>query len=60
VQRRVDGEKSFVAGNLQVLINRREDDMAENSDEDDDCEGNTILEYFSDNDRDPLECNDDD
>ena len=59
VHRRVDGEKSTVAGNLQVLINRREEDMAENSDSEG-CEDDTIFEYFSDNDRDPMECNDDD
>jgi len=34
--------------------------MAENSDEDDDYVDDTILEYCSDNDRDPMECNDDD
>jgi hypothetical protein len=62
VHRRVHGEKSTVAGNLQVLINRREEDMAEISDDEDhdDCEDDTIFEYFSDNDRDPMECNDDD
>ncbi|XP_066354558.1 uncharacterized protein [Miscanthus floridulus] len=60
VQRRVDGQKSSVVGNLQALINRREEDMAENSDEDDDYVDDTILEYCSDNDRDPMECNDDD
>ena len=59
VHRRVDGEKSTVAGNLQVLINRREEDMAENSDSEG-CEDDTIFEYFSYNDRDPMECNDDD
>ncbi|XP_066341736.1 uncharacterized protein [Miscanthus floridulus] len=60
VQRHVDGQKSSVVGNLQALINRREEDMAENSDEDDDYVDDTILEYCSDNDRDPMECNDDD
>ena len=59
VHRRVDGEKSTIAGNLQVLINRREEDMAEDSDSED-CEDDTIFEYFSDNDRDHMECNDDD
>ena len=59
VHRRVDGEKSTVAGNLQVLINRREENMAENSDSEG-CEHDTIFEYFSDNYRDPMECNDDD
>ena len=32
VHRRVNGEKSTIASNLQVLINRREEDMAKNSD----------------------------
>ena len=59
VHRCVDGQKSIVAGNLQVLINRREADMAENSDSEG-CEDDTIFEYFSDNDRDPMECNNDD
>ena len=58
VHQRVDGEKSTVAGNLQVLINRREEDMAKNSDFEG-CEDDTIFEYFSDNDRDHMECNDD-
>ena len=59
VHRRVDGEKSTVASNLQVLINRREEDMDENSDSKD-CEDDTIFEYFSDNGRAPMVCNDDD
>ena len=33
--------------------------MAKNSDFEG-CEDDTIFEYFSDNDRDPMECNDDD
>ena len=56
---RVGGQKSTVPGNLQVLINRREEDMVEDSDSEG-CEDDTIFEYFSDNDRDPMECNDDD
>ena len=32
VHQREDGEKSTVAGSLQVLINRREEDVAKNSD----------------------------
>ena len=59
VHRRVGGQKSTVPGNLQVLINRREEDMVEDSDSEG-CEDDTIFEYFSDNDRDPMECNDDD
>jgi hypothetical protein len=58
VYRRVDGETASVAGNLQVLINRREEDIGE--DNDDDGEDDTVLEYFSENDRDPMECKDDD
>lgn len=59
VYRRVHGETASVAANLQVLINRREEDMGEDSD-DEDGEDDTILEYCSDNDRDPMQCNDDD
>jgi len=51
-------KKTTVGGNLQVLINSREE-LSENSDSEG-CEDDTILEYFSDNDRDPMECNDDD
>jgi len=58
VHRRVGGQKSTVPGNLQVLINRREEDMVEDSDSEG-CEDDTIFEYFSDNDRDPMESNDD-
>ena len=59
VYRRVHGETATVAGNLRALINRREEDMVEDSDSEG-CEDDTIFEYFSDNDRDPMECNDDD
>jgi len=59
VYRRVHGEKSSIAGNLQDLISRREEDLDADSDSED-CEDDTILEYFSKNGRDPMECNDDD
>ncbi|KAG8090961.1 hypothetical protein GUJ93_ZPchr0011g28703 [Zizania palustris] len=59
VYQRIDGEISTIPGNLQFLISRREEDMAR----DRDCQGSEddiVLEYFSENDRDPMECNDDD
>jgi len=59
VYQHVHGEKSSIAGNLQDLISRREEDLDADSDSED-CEDDTILEYFSENDRDPMECNDDD
>ena len=58
VYRQEHGETTSVAGNLQVLMNRREEDIGEDSDDDD--EDDTVLEYCSENDRDPMECNDDD